>query len=151
MNTQVMQLIGGQTFRGLCDTSEELPVVAEPGDVFGVGDAAYVYTERGTWDLMSPMDDSDTAMVSTVEQTLSKFEGVTIMLRLASYSRIKSAYPYPHPVRDCEPVGELRKRLETTWPGCDFEIMDGRSIWDHTHCMTMGQLRNSYLMSRTPE
>lgn len=148
MTEALMRALHGQTYRGSVDSPARLPDVGEVGDIWVVGDQTWIWSLRGSWVVMEiPETDS----IINIEWKISAFEGVMIMFRKPGYERAAKNYPFAEPVQDCEPIDVLRKRLATMWPGYEFEIMDGRSRWDHTHCKTMGQLRNSYLMSRSPE
>lgn len=143
--------IHGHTFRGVVPSIADLPETGEVGHCFHVGEEGhYVWTTQNVWSLVAALDQTIHSVFG-IERYLLNFEGVQVLLRVPLQQPIYGAYPYEYPVQDSELVSVLVQRLQTTWPGIETAVLDGRSGWAHTPNMTMGQLRNSYLMSRSPE
>lgn len=148
MNDASMPQVFCNTYEGQLDSIADLPKTATIGTMYQIGEETWVWSTSGHWVCMMAIE---TDTVINIERAISAFEGVLIVFRRPGYDRMTKGYTFAQPVHDSEPVDVLRKRLADTWLNCEFEIMDGRSRWDHTLCKTMGQLRNSYLMSRSPE
>lgn len=139
------------TFRGVVPSIADLPETGELGDAFYVSDEGhYAWTAENNWVLVV-VPDQTIHSVFGIERHLLDFEGVQVLLRIPLQQPVYGAYPYEYPVQDSEPVSALVQRIQTAWPGIEAAVLDGRSGWSHAGGLTMGQLRNSYLMSRCPQ
>lgn len=82
--------------------------------------------------------------IKQLEEHIFSFEEIRVFFR-ASQNDLVPEYPYKNTFSDDTFLFQLKDRIEKTYPGLNFEIVDGRGMVSHIHGKRLREIRQTYV------